>query len=116
MTVPGKSDDGQRAISFSEIGPAERGKRSDEVVIAISPAFASLFSQTIVGLPHAEVVRQLLAGIEEQEVIARIIRIQHSADLALMAHTAAKLSGLTEIESIPQPTRNSANSGWSLGA
>ncbi len=35
----------------------------------------------------------MLAGIEEQEVSARIIRLQHSADLALMAHTAAKLSG-----------------------
>ena len=93
MTMSAKLEDGQRTISFNEIGPAERGKRPDEVVIAISPAFASLFSQTIIGLPHAEVVRQILAGIEEQEVSARIIRLQHSADLALMAHTAAKLSG-----------------------
>ncbi len=63
------------------------------MVLAISPAFATLFSKTIVDLPHAEVIRQVLAGIEEQEVTARIIRLQHSADLALMAHTAAKLSG-----------------------
>jgi propanediol dehydratase medium subunit len=39
------------------------------------------------------VIRQILAGIEEQEVSARVIRLQHSADLALMAHTAANLSG-----------------------
>ena len=63
------------------------------MVIAISPAFGSLFNQTIVDIPHAEVIRQILAGIEEQEASARIIRIQNSADLALMAHTAAKLSG-----------------------
>jgi propanediol dehydratase medium subunit len=93
MTVSADSDGGQRTISFREIGPAERGKRSDEVVIAISPGFGSLFTQTIVGLPHADVVRQILAGIEEQEVSARIIRIKHSSDLALMAHTAARLSG-----------------------
>jgi propanediol dehydratase medium subunit len=93
MTVSADLDDGKRTISFNEIGPAERGKRTDEVVLAISPAFGSLFSQTIIGLPHAEVIRQILAGIEEQEVSARIIRVQHSADLALMAHTAAKLSG-----------------------
>jgi propanediol dehydratase medium subunit len=93
MTVSTELGDSQRTISFNEIGPAERGTRSDEVVIAISPTFAGLFSQTIIGLPHAEVIRQLLAGIEEQEVSARIIRLQHSADLALMAHTAAKLSG-----------------------
>jgi propanediol dehydratase medium subunit len=93
MTVSADSDGGQRTISFREIGHAERGKRSDEVVIAISPGFGSLFTQTIVGLPHADVVRQILAGIEEQEVSARIIRIKHSSDLALMAHTAARLSG-----------------------
>jgi propanediol dehydratase medium subunit len=93
MTVSSNTEGGQRKLSFSEIGPAERGKRPDEVVIAISPAFGSLFSQTIVDIPHAEVIRQMLAGIEEQEVSARIIRVQHSADLALMAHTAAKLSG-----------------------
>jgi len=93
MTVSTSAVDGQRTLSFSEVGPAERGKRPDEVVIAISPAFGSLFSQTIVDIPHAEVIRQMLAGIEEQEVSARIIRVQHSADLALMAHTAAKLSG-----------------------
>ena len=87
------SEDGKRTLSFSEIGPAERGKRPDEVVIAISPAFGSLFNQTIVDIPHSEVIRQILAGIEEQEVSARIIRIQNSADLALMSHTAAKLSG-----------------------
>ncbi|MGH7292288.1 MAG: propanediol/glycerol family dehydratase medium subunit [Myxococcota bacterium] len=93
MSVSVDSDGGQRTISFTEVGPAERGKRSDEVVIAISPGFGGLFTQTIVGLPHADVVRQILAGIEEQEVSARIIRIQHSSDLALMAHTAARLSG-----------------------
>jgi propanediol dehydratase medium subunit len=87
------SEDGRRTLSFSEIGPAERGKRADEVVIAISPGFGGLFSQTIVDIPHAEVIRQMLAGIEEQEVSARIVRVQNSSDLALMAHTAAKLSG-----------------------
>jgi propanediol dehydratase medium subunit len=93
MTVSTDLEGGQRTISFNEIGPAERGKRTDEVVIAISPAFGSLFSQTIIDLPHAEVIRQILAGIEEQEVSARIIRVQNTSDLALMAHTAAKLSG-----------------------
>jgi propanediol dehydratase medium subunit len=93
MTVTSELHDGPRTIAFREAGTAERGTRSDEVVIAISPAFGSLFSQTIIGLPHAEVIRQLLAGIEEQEVSARIIRVQNSADLALMSHTAAKLSG-----------------------
>lgn len=85
--------DAQRTLRFEEVGPAQRGTRSDEVVLAISPAFADFFGQTIVDTPHSEVVRQILAGIEEQEVTARCIRVTHSADLAVLAHTAAKLSG-----------------------
>lgn len=83
----------QRSVTFSEVGPAERGSRSDEVVIGVSPAFADFFSQTIVNVSHGEVLRQILAGIEEQEVAARIVRVRHSSDLAVIAHTAAKLSG-----------------------
>jgi propanediol dehydratase medium subunit len=91
--IVSSQEDVKRSISFKEIGPAERGKRSDEVVIAISPGFGGLFTQTIVGRRHAEVIRQILAGIEEQEASARIIRVHSSSDLAFMAHTAAKLSG-----------------------
>jgi propanediol dehydratase medium subunit len=80
-------------LAFTEIGRAERGKRSDEVVVSISPAFASFFNQTIINVPHADVIRQILAGIEEQGVGVRCIRVQHSSDLAVVAHTAAKLSG-----------------------
>ena len=93
MTVPSTTSDAQRTMSFTEIGPAQRGSRSDEVVLAVSPAFADFFTQTIVNIPHAEVIRQILAGIEEQEVAARVIRVRHSSDLAVVAHTAAKLSG-----------------------
>lgn len=84
---------GDRTLTLEELGPAERGQRSGEVVIAVSPAFAGVFSQTITGLSHADVLRQILAGIEEQEVSARCIRVRHSSDLAEVAHTAARLSG-----------------------
>ena len=82
-----------RTLRFVGDTPAEAGKRADEVVLAISPAFSEFFSQTIAGLSHAEVIRQILAGIEEQEVSARCVRVSHSADLAAIAHTAAALSG-----------------------
>ncbi|OMC38785.1 propanediol utilization protein [Mycobacterium sp. GA-1841] len=82
-----------RTITFTGDTTAAAGTRSDEVVLAISPAFADFFSQTIVGLPHADVIRQILAGIEEQEVAARCIRVRHSSDLAVVAHAAARLSG-----------------------
>ncbi|NMH98711.1 propanediol/glycerol family dehydratase medium subunit [Pseudonocardia acidicola] len=83
----------QRSVSLSETGPAQRGTRPDEVVITVSPAFAGQFTKTIVDLPHAEVLRQLLAGIEEQGVTARVIRVRDTADLAAISHLGAKLSG-----------------------
>lgn len=88
-----RSTQAQRTLEFVGDTPAEPGKRSDEVVVAVSPAFADFFSQTIIGLSHADVIREILAGIEEQEVHARCIRVRHSSDLAVVAHTAAKLSG-----------------------
>jgi propanediol dehydratase medium subunit len=83
----------ERTVSLREVGPARRGTRPDEVVIALSPAFAGHFSKTIVDVPHAEVLRQLMAGIEEQGVTARLIRVRDTADLAALSHIAAKLSG-----------------------
>jgi propanediol dehydratase medium subunit len=83
----------QRTVNLSETGPSQRGTREDEVVIAVSPAFAGHFTKTIVDVPHAEVLRQLLAGIEEQGVTARVIRVRDTADLAAIAHLGAKLSG-----------------------
>jgi propanediol dehydratase medium subunit len=82
-----------RTVGLREIGPAGRGTRPDEVVVAVSPAFAGHFTKTIVDVPHAEVLRQLLAGIEEQGVTARVIRVRDTADLAALAHIGAKLSG-----------------------
>jgi propanediol dehydratase medium subunit len=85
VTAPG--------ISLREIGPARKGTRPDEVVLALSPGFAGFFTKTIVGVPHSEVVRQILAGIEEQGGHARVIQVRARADLAAMAHAAARLSG-----------------------
>jgi len=83
----------ERTLKLTEIGPAERGTRVDEVVLALSPAFGLTFSRTIVDVPHADLVRELLAGIEEEGVAARVIRVRDSSDLAIIAHTGAKLSG-----------------------
>ncbi|WP_174889884.1 propanediol/glycerol family dehydratase medium subunit [Acrocarpospora pleiomorpha] len=82
-----------RVLTLQEKGPAQPGRRTDEVVIGVSPAFGDLFSRTIVDIPHAEVLRELLAGVEEEGVHARVIRVRGSSDLAVIAHTAAKLSG-----------------------
>lgn len=80
-------------VDVQPTGPARKAVQPDEVVLGISPGFAAAFERTIIDLPHAEVLRQVLAGVEEQEVAVRVIRVTHSSDLALIAHTAARLSG-----------------------
>lgn len=83
----------EHTLTLLEGQPAGPGTRTDEVVLAISPGFADFFSMTITQIPHATVLREVLAGIEEQGVTARVVRIKSTSDLALIAHTGAKLSG-----------------------
>jgi hypothetical protein len=92
-SAPGGTATAERTLELKEIGTAERGTREDEVVVALSPAFGITFSKTIVDVPLADLVREVLAGIEEEGVVARVVRVRDSSDLALIAHTGAKLSG-----------------------
>lgn len=80
-------------LSLEGSEPARPGTRPDEVVVAVAPGFASLFSRTIIDVSHADVLRQVLAGIEEQGVEARIVRVLRTSDLAAIAHAGARLSG-----------------------
>ncbi|HHV18197.1 MAG TPA: propanediol/glycerol family dehydratase medium subunit [Thermoanaerobacterales bacterium] len=80
-------------INFSEIGPAKQGTIEDEVVVGISPAFGGHFQENIVGVPLKDILREVVAGISEEGLQFRILRINHTADVAFIAHTAAKLSG-----------------------
>lgn len=80
-------------MKLSEMGPATKGTNPREVVVAIGPAFGKDMNKTIVKVDHASVLREVIAGIEEQGAIPRIIRSLRIADLAFMAHEAAKLSG-----------------------
>lgn len=74
-------------------GKAARGTDPKEVVLAISPAFGNAFKTTIIGIPLADVLRQVFAGVEEEGLHVRVICVYHTADVAFMAHQGAKLSG-----------------------
>jgi propanediol dehydratase medium subunit len=80
-------------MKLTEVGIAETGKRSDEVVIAVAPAFGIYQTETIVGIPHDEVLREILAGIEEEGIIPRVVRVLRTSDVSFMAHDAAVISG-----------------------
>lgn len=80
-------------MTLTEKGEAVKGTKADEVVIGIGPAFGATQNRTIVDIPHATVLREIIAGIEEEGLTARVIRVRHTSDVAFIAHTAAKLSG-----------------------
>lgn len=81
------------AVKLSPIGEAKQGLASDEVIIGLAPAFAESQHETIVGIPHDKVLKEIIAGIEEEGLKARVIKIYRSSDVAVCGHTAAKLSG-----------------------
>ena len=80
-------------IKVSEIGQAQKGTAADEVVIGIAPAFGTRQTSTIVKIPHGQVLREILAGIEEEGMKWRIIKVYRTSDVSFIAHDAAEYSG-----------------------
>ena len=83
----------QGSILLAELGPATVGTRADEVVVGLSPAFAREIWVALNGMPVAEVLRQLLAGIEEEGLHSRLVGVRRSIDLGSIGWAAARLSG-----------------------
>ena len=82
-----------KGVKLQEVGNAARGTDPKEIVVAVSPAFATGFAKTIVDIPLAEVLRQVFAGIEEEGMKCRVVRVYHTADVAFMGHQGTKLAG-----------------------
>jgi len=80
-------------LNFKELGPAARGTDRNEVVIGLPPAFGTAMTQTIIKIPHRDVLREVMAGIEEEGLKSRLVKVNKTADVGFVAHEAAKLSG-----------------------
>lgn len=80
-------------LNFVELGDAKKGIEKGEVVIGLPPAFGKAMIKTIIGIPHIDVLREVMAGIEEEGLKPRLIRVNRTADVGFIAHEAAKLSG-----------------------
>jgi len=76
-----------------ETGPALPGTDPGEVIIAIGPAFGSELRTTILGLPHRAVLEALTAGVREEGLRARILKIHSTSDCGSIGHAGACLSG-----------------------
>lgn len=81
------------SLRFKEKGEAQVGTNRNEVVIGVPPTFGTIMTKTIIDIPHAEVLKEVMAGIEEEGQKSRLIRVQKTADVGFIAHEAAKLSG-----------------------
>ncbi|HMR65444.1 MAG TPA: propanediol/glycerol family dehydratase medium subunit [Anaerolineae bacterium] len=91
---PTIADEPVEEVDLRELGEARQGTNPKEVVIALAPAFGDkLKKRTITGIPHAKVLREIMAGIEEQGMTPRVIRIKHTSDLAFVGKRGAELSG-----------------------
>ena len=79
-------------MHLEEVGPA-KGGRQREVVVAVGPAFGTSLNQTLAGIAHADVLHELLAGIEDEGMPSRVVKFYHTSDCAAIGHGGAELSG-----------------------
>jgi propanediol dehydratase large subunit len=94
-TTPARDTTSPVPIPFTlvERGEAQDGTHPREVCVGVSPAFATSLWLTMSGLPATEALRQIVAGIEEEGGIARIVRVPSTVDLGVIGLTAAQLAG-----------------------
>ena len=80
-------------VRLIEKGEAEPGVDPREVCVGVSPAFATTLWLTSSGLPVGEALRQIMAGLEEEGCLARLVRVRSTIDVGMIGLTAAKLAG-----------------------
>ena len=87
------TDGYENNITVTELDTASQGTNADEVVIAVSPAFGTKIKKSIVDLGLDKILKELCAGIEEEGMKYRFVKVYNSTDLALIASQGSKLSG-----------------------
>ena len=95
-TVPsmaGRERINEVKTSYANYPRAKKGTDPKEVVIGVGAAFQKEITKTICGIPLDDVLRNIKAGIEEEGMIPRVIKILDTSDVCFMALEAAKYSG-----------------------
>jgi propanediol dehydratase large subunit len=83
---------GPASPKLVELGPARPGTRP-EVIVAVGPAFNAALTRTIGGLEHEAVLAAILAGVADEGLTARVVKVYRSSDLAAIGYAGAELSG-----------------------
>lgn len=79
--------------SYADYPRAKQGQDPKEVVIGVGAAFQKEIKKTICGIPLDDVLKNIKAGIEEEGMVPRVVKILDTSDVCFMALEAAKLSG-----------------------
>lgn len=79
--------------SYEGAEKAPQGTDPKEIVIGVGAAFQTEIRSTIGGIPLEDVLRNVQAGIEEEGMTSRVVKILDTSDVCFMALQAAKLSG-----------------------
>ena len=87
-----ESEEGSKLV-ITEIGDFVPDHRPDEVVIGLAPAFGVHQTKTIIGIDHAKVLKEIIAGIEEEGLSYRFVKVYRTSDVSFIAHDAAEMSG-----------------------
>lgn len=80
-------------MEIQDLNASKKGTDRKEVVIGLAPAFGQYQTKTIVQEDHAKVLREIMAGIEEEGLIPRVVRVYNTSDVAFIGLEAAKLAG-----------------------
>jgi hypothetical protein len=81
------------ASCLEEVGEARPGEDAREIVIAIGPAFGEALRETLLGLPHGEVLAAVEQGVRQEGLTPRIVKIYATSDCGFIGHAGAQLSG-----------------------
>lgn len=90
---PEKMDAPLQLDWFKRTGTAQKSTATDEVVIAVLPGFAEHMTENVTGVKHKEILRQTVAGVEEEGLRARVIKVYRTADVSFAGAEADKYSG-----------------------
>ncbi|MBU3839671.1 MAG: propanediol/glycerol family dehydratase medium subunit [Candidatus Ruminococcus intestinipullorum] len=92
-SLVGKDRINPKRTSYANYKKAAKGTNPKEVVIGVGAAFQREIKRTICNIPLDEVLENLKAGIEEEGMVPRVVKILDTSDVCFMALEAAKLSG-----------------------
>lgn len=80
-------------LKLSDIGEAGPGTDEKEVIVGISPSFARDINVTLSGATVGDALYEVMAGIEEEGMNCRVVRVENEIDLGIIAKKCSMLSG-----------------------